>query len=998
MAAAQMADGPTTQRFRHPPSAICHPPPSATPPTAISAAANGRSPYNHHPLMSSNHSLGPWSIGERVGSSVWIAEDTRSGKKVALKLLTRTLPKDPGRRETMIRDVRVAAALYHSFLVPIVEIEAVGDTLVMIMEIVEGSTLTQILHGQPLERAPFFRFAHQLASVVKYLHTKMLLHGNINGDAVLITHEGQVKLGGLNLANLVRREKTSAIYQQKGGDPRAVAYMAPEQIASHAIDERTDIFSTGVLFFEAATGKLPFAGENAADIARAVVESQPISPRGANPDIDKEVLGVLGACLFKDPFKRIKDTRALVDMIEKAEPQAAEFSSHFEKRPAIARSGAHKEQKQAILFIADVAGDHDEDVTRMQQILGESVYLFDGKVIDPFGRRLVAELPSVESALEAGRKGEFDLDPENQTGDVLQAHLLLHAGEIEMRDGEPVGPAMEKAIHVLEQLPPNALYITEDFVREGRGNVRFRDAGARAGVKLFTIVPSEPVAAVQPTETSVSTAELDAEAAAEQAALVAKEAAQKRKGAMVIAVAAIVLIAIIGGAVLMWNRRSAAEAAKPVVAAVPQGPQPATAANPRRVFVAPFTVDATPDPALADRAKAIQLGTIEILKTFPELRVTDAQAADADSFSAHVRAGAAGAELVPTAGAKSGQPVAMLDVASGIRAMVQYVTTTVQTQPRTYAAADALNSFADAVVARSLNDSKLTDAKLRQAMGSDPNFLPAQLMAMQFFTVSGKPADALAAAKQVIALDPSNLAAARNVARAMLMTGDLQETFAAYDLILKRDPNDAEGLNLIARYAASAGDTPRFNAMLTRLRRVPAMQVAAHEPDLIAQSGRINAAIPGYYKIEESVPNNPVLSLKIGRLSVLRHSLEIADLELKKLMTSDPLYGYHMLSAYIGAEKKDRETAMKELSAALEASVPGDDSWTYAAEVHTILNDTAGSLAALQKATARKEPSASYVLANPLFGYLANDSKFQNVRAQFTKQQEETKAALAQVR
>src|SRR6188472_1600354 len=103
---------------------------------------------------------------------------------------------------------------------------------------------------------------------------------------------------------------------------------------------------------------------------------------------------------------------------------------------------------------------------RMQQILGESVYLFDGKVIDPFGKRLVAELPSVESALEAGRKGEFDFAPEQQAGDALQARLLLHAGEIELKDGVPSGPALEKAIGVLEQLPPNSLYITEDFVRE----------------------------------------------------------------------------------------------------------------------------------------------------------------------------------------------------------------------------------------------------------------------------------------------------------------------------------------------------------------------------------------------------------------------------------------------------------------------------------------------------------------------------------------------------
>jgi serine/threonine-protein kinase len=942
--------------------------------------------------MSSTNSLGPWSIGERVGSSVWLAEDTRNGKRVALKLLTRTLPKDPGRRETLIRDVRVAAALYHSFLVPILEIEAVGDSLVMIMEVVQGETLTRRLHGQPLERSPFFHFAYQLASVVKYLHTRMLVHGNLNADAVMVTNTGQVRLGGLNLINLVRKDKTSTIYQQKGSDSQCVAYMAPEQIVSQTVDDKGDIFSTGVVLYEAATGKTPFPGETAVDVARAIVDAQPISPRSLNSQIDKDVLGVIGACLFKDPHKRIKDTRALVELIEHADPSAAEFASHFEKKFTPQPAAPAREHRQTILFIADVVSSDPADSARMQQILGESVYLFDGKVIDPFGKRLVAELPSVESALEAGRKGEFDFAPEQQTGDVLQARLLLHAGEIEMRDGVPAGPSLEKAIGVLEQLPPNALYITEDFVREGRGNVRFRDAGARAGVKLFTIVPGEPIAPA-PTEISVSTAELEEEAAAEQAAMIAQAAAQKRKGAMVIGIAALLLIILIGGAVVMWNRRNASvESARPAAAA-PSGPQPATAASPRRVYIAPFTVEGA-DPALAN---AIQLGSLEILRSFPEIRVADAPA-NSDVFSARVRTGAAGAELVPTAGSKTGTPTAVLDAASGIRAMVQWITTEVQAQPRTYAAADALNSFADAVVARSLNDSKRTDTSLRAAMGSDPSFLPAQLMAMQFFAVSGKTQDALAAAKQVVTLDPSNLAAARNVAKAMLMTGDLQQTFAAYNLILRREPNDAEALNLIAKYAASAGQDARFNAALTQLKRVPLVQVEAHAPDLVVQAGQIDKAVQQYYTVEEAVPNNAALALKIGRLSVLRHSLEIADVEINKLRDSDPLYGYHMLSAYIAAEKKQRDVASKELGIALEAAVPGDQSWTCAAEVHAILNDTPGVVAALQKAAQRKEPSAGYVLAHPLFRYLENDAKFQNVRAQFTKQQDETKVALLEIR
>src|SRR5688572_22493995 len=102
--------------------------------------------------MSSNQVLGPYAIGERVGASVWIADDTRSGKRVALKLLTRTLPKETARRDAVIRDVRVSAALYHAFLVPIVEIVPIGDNLVMIMEVVEGQSLPRTLHGRPMSR------------------------------------------------------------------------------------------------------------------------------------------------------------------------------------------------------------------------------------------------------------------------------------------------------------------------------------------------------------------------------------------------------------------------------------------------------------------------------------------------------------------------------------------------------------------------------------------------------------------------------------------------------------------------------------------------------------------------------------------------------------------------------------------------------------------------------------------------------------------------------
>jgi len=166
------------------------------------------------------------------------------------------------------------------------------------------------------------------------------------------------------------------------------------------------------------------------------------------------VLGVLGNCLFKDPFKRYDGMKALSAAIEKVEPDALQFAEKLEKK-IITSAAAATNQKRSILFIADVANYEElaaenpeaaaKAAARMQQILGESVYLFDGQVIDPFSTRLVAELPSVDSALEAGRKGEFDFSPSQQDGDPIDVRMLLHAGELEMHDGaRPVRPSIAR--------------------------------------------------------------------------------------------------------------------------------------------------------------------------------------------------------------------------------------------------------------------------------------------------------------------------------------------------------------------------------------------------------------------------------------------------------------------------------------------------------------------------------------------------------------------------
>ncbi len=944
-------------------------------------------------------SLLTFRLGERVSGSVWQAEDTRNGKKVALKILSRQLPKDPAKREALIRDVRLGAAMYHPSLVNISEVAAAGEALLLVMEWIDGQPISARVRAGALNRAEFFRVAYQIIDALRLLHAKNLVHGNVAGDSILVLRSGQAKLCGLNLSNLVQRQGQPSAFQQKSSDARAMAYMAPEQISNQPVTAQTDIFSLGLVLFEAATGRLAYQGANAAEIARKVIGEQPPSPKSINPNIDNAVLGLMGRCLFKDPFRRHKDTKTMSEEIARVDPEAVKFAAEIAKAGVAPAASQKTDVRTSILFLADVANyalqqSNDPSAaakaaTRMQQVLGEAVYLFDGEVLDPFGPRLIASLPSVEQAIEAGRKGEFDFSPEQQGADAIPVRLLLHAGDVEVHDGKVGGAGVTRGLDVLQSLPPMKLHVSEDFLKKGRGNLRYRDIGARAGVKLYTIVIPEPQPAPEP---EVEEEPEEVGVAEETAATMALVSAKKKRQTLIFAAAAaaIVVIGVGAGAMLLSKPKETANLSATARPSRSGELPPASAAAPRKIFLQPFTVEGA-DPALPARADSVRLAAIEVLRWFPELQIADSAALDVSVFSATVRGGATGPEIVTGATA-----VPMLDAASGIQSIVQFVSVQLNLPPHTATSAEAFNAFTDAVAARAASDAAKTEASLRAAIKADPHFFPAQMLAMRFFTAQGKGADAVTAARAVLAADPANVEAARPVARASLSSGDLASAFSSYAVVLKKDPNDIEALNVLGRYAYSANDVAKFNAVLHRLASQP-LAAAIHEPDLLMAAGKIDSAVQSYYTVEEKVQNNPALALKIGRIAMLRHSMPIAELELKKLQESDPNYGLHILKAYMAAQSGAKADADNELKVALAASKAGDDYWTNVAEVAVITGDTPGVLDALKRASARKEPTAAYILSSPLFGFLANDPQFQALREQIAAQQNEIRTALAAI-
>src|SRR5436190_11387770 len=497
-----------------------------------------------------------YRLGDRLGNSVWKAEDTHNGRHVAVKLLSRQLPRDPAKRETLVREVRLGAALYHSSLVSIIEVAAAGDALILVTELVEGKPISAAVRGTPVDRETFFRVAYQIGDALKLLHAKNVIHGSVSGDAILLMARGQAKLGGFNLATfLQKREGMPSAFQQRGSDERAVAYMAPEQITNQPTTVQTDIFSLGLVLFEMATGRPAYQGRNAAEIAAKIVEEQPPNPKAINANIDNAMLTLMGKCLFKDPFRRHKDAKAFVDEVVKMDAEAVKFAMEIARlgvAPTPSQLGS--KPRNSILFLADIEGYERLETTdpgaaakaaaRLQQIVGEAVYLFEGEVVDPFGPRVVAELPSVESALEAARKAEFDVSPDQQEGEHVPIRLLLHAGDVMTKEGQVVGEAVTKGFEVLDALPPSRLHVSEEFARRGRGSVRLHDAGARGGVKLYEIVAPEPKVE---TMTEINTAELEAAAAEEEAQRLAELAAARKKRRLMFVAAAAAFIAVVAG-------------------------------------------------------------------------------------------------------------------------------------------------------------------------------------------------------------------------------------------------------------------------------------------------------------------------------------------------------------------------------------------------------------------------------------------------------------------
>ncbi|HEX9941197.1 MAG TPA: protein kinase [Thermoanaerobaculia bacterium] len=277
--------------------------------------------------------LSHYRILDRLGAGgmgeVYLAEDERLGRRVALKVLRLELGGHEERLERFRREARVVATLSHPNIVTIHSVEEDQGVHFLTMELVEGDTLRAKIVPGGLATDEFLRLAVPLADAVAAAHGKGITHRDLKPANVMISTDGRVKVLDFGIAKLsaASREAPPDLTRE-GWVLGTVSYMSPEQLAGKPADHRSDIFSLGTVLFEMATGEHPFMAPSAAEVMSKILRDP---PGPAKAELPQRLGRILGRCLEKDPDLRYQDARDLCEdlrALQRELDEAAILGSH----------------------------------------------------------------------------------------------------------------------------------------------------------------------------------------------------------------------------------------------------------------------------------------------------------------------------------------------------------------------------------------------------------------------------------------------------------------------------------------------------------------------------------------------------------------------------------------------------------------------------------------------------------------------------------------------
>ena len=314
--------------------------------------------FAHYDVVSK---LGSGGMGE-----VYLARDTKLDRDVALKVLPEAMARDPERRRRFEREAKAVAALKHPNIVTIYAVEEEKGSLYLTMELIEGKTLADTVPKDGMSLEKFFDIAIPLSDAIGSAHAVGIAHRDLKPANVMFDAAGRVKVLDFGLAKLLQVDPDDKTINADGDTQPGmvlgtVSYMSPEQAEGKSVDQRSDVFSLGILFYEMATGERPFKGDTNLSIMSSILRDEPVSITEIKRTLPNQLGRILDHCLTKDPSRRFQTA---TDIRNELESLKAEVGSDTARHRAVSLPATRKPMKRfgmigaaaAIIALAVVFG------------------------------------------------------------------------------------------------------------------------------------------------------------------------------------------------------------------------------------------------------------------------------------------------------------------------------------------------------------------------------------------------------------------------------------------------------------------------------------------------------------------------------------------------------------------------------------------------------------------------------------------------------------------